>query len=467
MYLKSLALLMVILFAAGISSVYAQSQKSLLLSEGIAIGINSYQIIQAKRNYLRATTAMVQQVKDSYLPNVIASVQQSYGTINGQFGPLIATEGLGIASGGPVNGAQRWDAGFGSLYLLNAHWEVFNFGRLKSRLLLANALVKKDSADVVQEEFVHGVKVAGAYLNLLGAQRLMQNAQSNLQRALSVRASVLAKTRSGLVPGVDSSIANAEVSRAKLMLIETRNAEQQISSQLRQLLNDTTEYYTLDTSFFSKIPIDFNSTVPVEQNPQVRFYQTRIDESTISAAYLKKSILPGINLFGIFQARGSGFDYNYTANNDFKYSGSYLDGIKPVRSNYVTGVTLAWNIISPLKIKQQIHAQQFITEAYKNEFGEITNQLKSQLMLADERIQNSLQAIREVPLQYKAASDAYLQKSVLYNNGLADIVDLQQALYLLNRAETDVSVANLNVWQALLIKSAATGDFELFRKQIQ
>jgi hypothetical protein len=55
-----------------------------------------------------------------------------------------------------------------------------------------------------------------------------------------------------------------------------------------------------------------------------------------------------------------------------------------------------------------------------------------------------------------------LQKNTLYKNGLTTIVDLTQALYLLNRAETDRDIAYTNVWQALLLKSAALGDFNVF-----
>jgi len=89
------------------------------------------------------------------------------------------------------------------------------------------------------------------------------------------------------------------------------------------------------------------------------------------------------------------------------------------------------------------------------------------LVLADQRIANSMQSVAEVPVQYKAASDAYLQKSVLYKNGLTNIVDVQQAQYALNRAEADLNVAYINVWQSLLLKAAASGDFDLFVKQVK
>jgi hypothetical protein len=60
-----------------------------------------------------------------------------------------------------------------------------------------------------------------------------------------------------------------------------------------------------------------------------------------------------------------------------------------------------------------------------------------------------------------------LQKSVLYKNGLTNIVDVTQALYALNRAETDRDIADNNVWQALLLKAAASGDFGLFVNNVQ
>jgi outer membrane protein TolC len=438
-----------------------------LLSEAIQTGVSHFQGIQAKRNYMRASNALVQNTRNEYLPNVVASVQQNYGTINGQFGPMGAVGVLGVSSAGPVTSSQNWNAAFGALYLINTNWEVFTFGRLRSKISLATAQVHKDSADLVQEQFVHSVKISGAYLNLLTAQKLVQNAQANLSRAVALQQVVIARTRNGLNAGVDSSIANAEVSRARLALIDTRNNEQQIRNVLAQLLNTTPVVFELDSTFFSTIPSDFNTATTVNQNPQAKFFQSRIDQSDQATVYLRKSILPGVNLFGVFQTRGSGFNYDYLPGVNGKYESGYLDGVKPDRSNYVAGVSLAWNITSLAKIKQQVRAQQFLTEAYKQEYDQVTTQLQDQLLLADQRIDNSLQSVREVPLQYKAASDAYLQKSVLYKNGLTNIVDLQQALYALNRAETDRSVAYINVWQSLLQKAAASGDFDLFVRQIK
>ena len=446
--------------------VYAQ-ENQLNLSDAVIRGLNNYQNIQAKRNYVNASIALVQNAKNQYLPDVTASIQQAYGTINGQLGPYGAFGNAGLSSSGPAYTSQAWNAAFGSIYLVNTNWEFISFGRLHSRIVLANKQVGLDSANLTQEKFVQGVKITGAYLNLLIAQRFVQNAQSNLDRAGYVQRTVIARTKSGLNAGVDSSVANADLSSARLVLIQATNNEQQARNELCRLMNLDPVVLKLDSSYFSNTPPTYNTAFPVADNPQVKFYKSRIEQSSATENYLKKSINPGLNLFSAFQGKGSGFDYNYTPGFSDRYSKSYFDGINPNRFNYVVGIGIAWNVISPAKIKQQVRSQQFITAAYQNEYDLVTTQLKDQYILADQQIENSIKSVKEAPIEYKAASDAYMQKTVLYKNGLSNIVDLQQALYSLNRAETDMSVAYINVWQALLLKAAASGDFDLFIKQVK
>lgn len=440
---------------------------ALTLSEAVDNGVQNYQRIQAKRNYLHASTALTRNARNEYLPNVIASVQQNYGTVNGQFGPLAAVGVLGVSSAGPSYRTESWNAAFGALYILNTNWEVFTFGRVRSRIQLADAQARQDSADLQQEIFIHQVKIAGAYLNLLVAQRFVSNAEANLKRAEFIRENVRARVLSGLNAGVDSSLANSESARAKLMLIEMQNNEQKGSNDLAILLNVTTTSFALDTTFLEKLPAIFETSRDIVQNPQMKFYQARIDQAKSAARVAQRSIMPGVTLFGIYQARASGFNYDYTPENPGAYSTRYSDGINPTRYNYVVGVSVAWNLLSPFRVRQQVRAQRFVEDAYRNEYDQANMQLQNQLILSDQRIQNSLQSMKEVPLQYTAASDAYTQKSVLYKNGLTNMPDLQLAMYALNRAELDQSVAYINVWQALLLKAAAAGDFDMFINQGQ
>ena len=449
---------------------HAQQEK-LNLTDAITLGLRNYQTIQAKRNYYNASTALLQNTKNEYLPNLVASIQQDYGTVNSQFGPLGAVGiagaggGLAVASAGPPYNTQSWNAAFGALYLATANWEFFTFGRVRSKIKMSGSQVLRDSADLTQEQFIHSVRISSAYLNLLVAQRLIQVAQSNLDRTFSIQKTVSARARTGLNAGVDSSQANADASRAKLVLIEARNNEQQTRNLLAQYLKVPPDPFVLDTTYFSEIPLEFKTTNDLANNPQIRYYKSRLDLSDQTASFLKKSIRPGFNLFSVLQTRASGFNYNYFPGAPGSYSQSYGDGVNPTRSNYLIGFSLSWNVVSIPKIRQQVNAQRFVSAAYQNEYDLISTQLQDQLILADQRIENSLQSVKEVPIQLKAASDAFHQKSVLYKNGLANIVELQQALYSLNRAEADVIVAYITLWQSLLQKAAASGDFSLFINQ--
>lgn len=438
-----------------------------MLSEAIHEGLNNYQTIKAKQHLLNASIYLLQNVKNDYLPNILASVQQNYGSINGLYGPSAPYGTFGVSSSGPVFNSQQWNAAFGSLYLISTNWEAFTFGRKQSRIAAAHAQVQTDSADLAQEKFILSVKVASAFFNLLTAQGLLFEAQANLNRADTFRNAVMVRTLNGLNPGVDSSIANSEYANAQLLVIDAISNKQQAENVLAQLLAQAPTAYFLDTSFLNRIPVNFVSSFNISNNPQVKFFEKKIHQSKTQTSAIQKSILPGINLFGIFQTRGSGFGTQYNAALPNNYSKSYFDGITPLRSNYIAGVSLAFNIMSIPKIKQQVNAQRELTEAYKQEYDQTYTQLQNTLILADQRIQNTLQSYNEVPVQLKAARDAFLQKRVLYENGLATIIDLQQALYIVNRAETSAKLACINVWQALLLKAAASGDWDLLIQQIK
>lgn len=194
----------------------------------------------------------------------------------------------------------------------------------------------------------------------------------------------------------------------------------------------------------------------------MKYYQDRIAYSDALAKYYKTFQYPTFSLFGIMQGRGSGFGSGYGTTDLNDYTRNYGDGVNPTRGNYLFGVGVTWNLTSPLRVHQQVASQQFTSLGLKDEYDLVDKNLQNQILLSERRIENALKNYNEAPIGYKAASDAFNQKSVLYKNGLATIVDVTTALYTLNRAETDQYIAYNNVWQALLYKAASTGDFGLF-----
>ena len=125
-------------------------------------------------------------------------------------------------------------------------------------------------------------------------------------------------------------------------------------------------------------------------------------------------------------------------------------------------LALIWNITNPFRVHYQVKSQKFISEQFQNEYDLVEPAIARSADIGGDQDSNALKNYREVPVEVSAASDAYIQKYTLYKNGLANIVDFTQALFTLNRAEVDRDIAYNNVWQALLYKAAATGDFGIF-----
>ncbi|WP_394678697.1 hypothetical protein [uncultured Sphingobacterium sp.] len=104
--------------------------QSLSLKDAIEQGVENYGTLTAKQLYAEASQERVARVKRDYLPNLNLSAQQSYGTINGQNGPLYGLGGLGVSSSGLPLPEQNWNAAFGALYLVNLNWDFYTFGRV-------------------------------------------------------------------------------------------------------------------------------------------------------------------------------------------------------------------------------------------------------------------------------------------------------------------------------------------------
>ena len=439
--------------------------QTLNMKDAIGTAVKNYGTIKAKANYVEASRQGVIQSTRELLPNFSLSAQQDYGTVNGQTGPLAPLgPGLNVSSSGPTLADQNWNAAFGALYLSNINWDFFTFGRIRGRINVSKAVLKRDENDLNQEIFQHEIRVSAAYLNLLAAQRLTKSQQKNLERAVVFKNNAVARAYNGLIAGVDSSLAVAEVSSARIALTKAKDLEQEQANRLGVLMGLTATDFKLDTASMNHVPqalLLSDTTVNFSEHPLLKFYKNRVEVSDQQVNYYKKLAYPTFSLIGVMQGRGSGFSSSYAAD-QHAYSKSYGDGINPTRANYLFGVGVTWNLTTILKNSPQVKSQRYTSAGLQNEYELADQQLHSQLALAETKIKNAMDNYNEAPIQVKAASQAYLQKSTLYKNGLTTIVDLTQALFALNRAETDRDIAYTNVWQALLLKSAAMGDYNIF-----
>lgn len=442
------------------------AQTSLSLQDALRIATVNYESIKAKKNYLKASEATEQASRRDYLPDLKFSAQQSYGTINAQNGPMYGFGGLGVASTSMPLAEQNWNSAFGSLYLANINWDFFTFGQINNSINLSRLSKEKSHADLQQEVFQHQIRTISAYLNLLAVQRMVFVQQKNVERAEVFLSTVQSLANSELKPMVDASLAQAEVSNAKITQIKMQDKELELSKEIAVLLGVDYTKFQLDDLYAKSSP----ALLPLasegsQTHPSLLYKQSVIDQNDGQIKLLKSQNMPRFSLFGVVQGRGSGFDYNYVQNPS-AFSRKYADGVGIDRTNYLLGVGVTWNFTSLFRNHSKIKSQRFTSSALLDEYKLMENELKAQSLMADGKILNALDYKKESPLQVKAASEAYQQHLALYKNGLTTIADLTQSFYSLHRAETDNEIAVINVWQALLLKASSVGDLNLFIHEI-
>ena len=446
-----------------------QAQNTLTLKEAVETAVKNYGSIKAKEAYAKSSQASVEQAKRNALPNINFGLQQDFGTAVGQNGPLYSFGGLSISSSGSVVTRQNWNSAFGALYLTNVNWDFFSFGKAKQQVKVAQSVADRDNNDILQEIFQQKIKVAAAYLSLQAAQQLSFSYKRNVDRIDTIRRTIITKALNGLIAGVDSSSVNADYAGALISYTNSLDIVQQQENSLAFLMGvdaSSLANVILDSISIIKIPSNLDDSISLQNNPQLLFYKSRIAVSEQEKKYIQTQYYPTFSLAGVLQTRASGFGNAYAQNLD-DYSMSYWNGINPTRTNYLFGIGVTWNITQPYRLSQQVKAQNFITKGLQEEYSLTEKQLQAQLQLSQTKWANAIAVYKQVPMQLEAANEAYIQRSALYQNGLATIVDLSQSIFALIQAETDRDIAISNVWQALLLKAAATGNFSLFEDELQ
>lgn len=455
----------------GLSTVsYAQT---LQLPDALQRSIQNYEKIKAKEALVQASQENTNYQKSQYLPDFTVLAQQSYGTINAQNGPMYGYGGLGSAATSMPLAEQNWNAAFGSLYLANINWNLFTFGRIKNQVQQARVEERQSAADLEQEKFQHQVKVGAAYFNLFASQRIKYVQEKNLERAQVFMSTTLSRAASGLIPGVDASLAKAEVSNAQSARIKAYDMELEYSKTLAVLLGEEYQRFTLDSVFTSKTPVLIQYHLAGQDTPSqklinhplLQWQKSKISASTQLEKVQRSQKLPSLSAFGLVQGRGSGFQSNYVQDNS-AFSKSYLKGVGIDRGNYLAGLTLSWNLTNLYRFGAKVKQQRYQTQALQNEYHLMHEELSAQAQLANAKLKNAADNFEETKIQVKAAADAYRQNTTLYRSGLTTIVDLTQSLYALNRAEIDFEIARNNIWQALLLKSAAAGELSVLLNAI-
>src|SRR6185312_2646795 len=123
------------------------------------------------------------------------------------------------------------------------------------------------------------------------------------------------------------------------------------------------------------------------------------------------------------------------------------------RGNYLVGLGISYNLFDLRRRHLKLNTQKASSNYALKKLQEQRELLAASANQTDVEMQTALDRLKEIPHQLKAANDGYRQKLSLYKSGLTDIIELDAALNILYRAETDYVQAKYEYANALFQKA--------------
>jgi len=392
---------------------------------------------------IRIRQAQAVETRNNWLPNLRLNYQADIGTNNNVAGPYF---GFGIipSDSRGVRDASNTTAVSANVGVASLDWEIYNFGAYGAANRVARSNIQVEQNNFAQSKYGIESYTINNYLVLMNLQDYLSIQVRNIQRTQEILRSISSLTKSGVRPGVDTSIANAELSKARLNYIELNNQMQQVQLRLatvtglpyQSIIADTlVEDQLINTPF---TPFNTDTT----GHPIINFYQSLLQNSKEQENLVKKEYNPKILLEGATWGRGSSVD----ANDHFN---SLSTGWGFQRDNYLIGLGISYNLFDLRRRHLKLNTQKTESDYFHNKLEEQKQLLAASANQANAEMQTARLRLIEIPKQLKAASDGYRQKLSLYKSGLTDIVELDAALSILYRAETDYVQAKYSYTNAL------------------
>jgi adhesin transport system outer membrane protein len=392
--------------------------------------------------------AQAVETRSSWLPNLKLNYQADIGTSNNTTGPYF---GFGIvpSSSGGVRNTSVTTAIGDNLGIAALDWEVYNFGKYGAQNRVANSDIQVEQNQFAQSKYqLQGYTISN-YLQLLRLQDFLNIQYRNIQRNEQIRRSIESLAKSGIRAGVDTSIAEAELSKARLNYIELKNQLKQLQLNVSAISGLPYQSIVPDTTVELNLigqPNAYLFSPDTANHPLINFYKSVYQNNLQREDLVKKLYNPKISLEAAAWERGSSIDGNGQYN-------SISNGYGFNRGNYLVGLGISYNLFDLRRKQLKLSTQKASTNYAMKKLEEQQQLLAVSNTQADAEMETALERLKEIPNQLKAANDGYRQKLSLYKSGLTDIIELNAALNILYRAETDYMQAKYQYANALFQKA--------------
>ena len=414
------------------------------------------EVLKSEKSQIQARQAEVKSVAYDRLPNLNTMYQATVGSDNNVPGPYLSMGVIPSVTGGS-RAYSNVSPVAGNTALAGVDWEAVNFGQYKAQNDLAKAGLRTQNSVFAKTQYDLNGIAAAYYIELLRQYELAIINQDNVLMLQELLTSINGLVINGIRPGVDSSIASAELSKSIVSLYDAQKGLAQTQAQLAALTGLSALSILADTVSEYKIistgaTYAFSTVIDTAHHPDIMLFSSLYDQSRARLQLDKKRFYPKIFLDADAWTRGS----SLSSADQF----NALDqGLAPQRLSYFVGLTLTYDIMNIVRKKLSTSVTKYESEASAHDLEQakidINNSLQQSLIEAEYQRKR----LSETGRQLQSASIAYEQQANLYRNGLSSVIELDVALSYYIQARKDYLDSKVGYMRSILNYSLVTNSF--------
>ena len=315
---------------------------------------------------------------------------------------------------------------------------LYDFGVTQNTVTIKK--LENEQYKIVLTETVNTVlrDVKNAYYNVLLAYEQADVAEENVVRYEKFYDQAKAYYEAGTKPKVDVTIAEVNLSSAKLQLIEAENAVEIAMAQLNNAMGlpYINKYNIQDKLKYNPCDINLTQAVDIARNsrPDFKLSEVKVQSANQNVKLAKKAWYPQLHFDGNYSIGGKSWDSNY---------------------GYNLGGYLTFPTINGMLIRNQIKEAQAL---HTKEIANSQNTQNNIYLEIQNAFYNLVEKKNKIPvstLQVKQAKENYELSFGRYSVGVGNPVELQEAQvqYLTAKMQYNTTLYEYNTARADLEKA--------------
>jgi outer membrane protein TolC len=417
--------------------------------------------VQAEAASARADVR-VQKIRE-YMPRTPLMYETVVGSHNRLTQTLFGNEVLPTTPGpGPDSVRMKADVFGGSGFLID--WNPLDFGLHKARIEAAKSRADVEAARFLASVLDTQVEAATRYLDALVMREQIAVAEANVNRFEEFSRVVHAQVESGLQPGADASLADAQLANARNELIRARLSYDLSRASLAQILGMAGQALDLNPGGLIVVtePRD-NEPLPIfQQHPLLREAAASITSNVAQRKVLSKEGYPTLRWLGGMNFRGTTF-----ITNRGDVPAKDISSLFPYVPNWNVGLMVEWTPSDLVRIGAEKRVVDYRITAARHAYDTVLQALQTQDVQSRARVRAAIELAANMPVQVSAAELAARQAQARYQAGLATVAQVAEANQLLADSRVKLAVANVGVWRAMLQQASVTGNLTTFLSEAE